>query len=253
MAHMLTVLGSRFSPLELSGLAIWLDGQNKASISLSGSQVTQWNNQGNVTGVGHATQGIALRQPKYVASAINGWPGIQGLHDGTNASQLEVADSTGLDYTRFTSFVVAKRASDLNATESIHGKYTITGDQREHRLFISGSTDNPALQYSQTGTSPTSAVAELSSAIATNSPFVMISSYNGSAITLMRGNGATTSATYSSGIFNGTSPYYLFSMSGSQVEPYAGYIGEFLFYNRALSALENREVMSYLKGKWGIW
>ncbi len=61
---------SGFSPKNIAGLALWLDGSDSKSITLNGSTVAQWN---DLSGNGrHATQATAASQPTFTANARNG-------------------------------------------------------------------------------------------------------------------------------------------------------------------------------------
>ena len=71
-------------------LALWLDADDVATISLNGSTVSQWDDKsGNDR---HASQATAANQPEYTSSGLNGKPvltfhgstdslSFQGVHD----------------------------------------------------------------------------------------------------------------------------------------------------------------------------
>ena len=75
------VLPAPWTPAELGAdLALWLDAEDTASITLNGSNVSQWNDKsGNNR---HVSQGAAASQPAYSATGFNNKPTIQ--HDGVN-------------------------------------------------------------------------------------------------------------------------------------------------------------------------
>ena len=78
-----------WTPAELPNLALWLDAEDAASITLNGSTVAQWSDKsGNAR---HATQATALNQPTYNATGLNGMPVL--TFDGTN-SVLQAGDTT---------------------------------------------------------------------------------------------------------------------------------------------------------------
>ena len=57
-----------------ASLALWLDADDASTITLNGSNVSQWDDKsGNDR---HATQAIAANQPTYTASGLNGKPVI---------------------------------------------------------------------------------------------------------------------------------------------------------------------------------
>jgi hypothetical protein len=58
-------------------LALWLDAEDTASITLNGSNVSQWSDKsGNNR---HATQGTAADQPLYSATGFNGKPTVENV------------------------------------------------------------------------------------------------------------------------------------------------------------------------------
>jgi len=224
--------------------AIWLDAQNYGSLSFNGSSVSAWASKSNGL---VASQGTAAQQPLYVASAINGRPALQGYHAGV-ASQLSIPDSSLLDYTQFTSFSVIARVSDLAANEIVSAKYTATGNQFEHYHSVD-SSDNIICQVSTDGTF-TNRKTSFKSSLGLATPALIMGRYDGTNViaTLAGTDGGSTAA---SAVYNGTSPYTLFSRIGPS-DPYAGYIGEHLFFTRLLSSSDRSVVYNYLKQKWGM-
>jgi hypothetical protein len=247
MGTIIPFFSNHFSPLEIASLALWLDAHDLPSISLSGSTVSQWSDK---SGKGnHATQALAVRQPLYVASAIKNRPALRGFHDGSNASQLAIADATSLDYTTCTAFAVCQRVADLAATEIVAGKYTDIANQLEHNLYIEAS-DYVDFQTSPDGTFASRKVSYSSVPWVINTPAILQGTFNGTQtiVKLNKTQGATIAST---SIFNGTSPYFLFSRNG-YANPFAGTIGEYLFFTRALSADESTAITNYLIHKWGL-
>lgn len=249
MAHLLTLLGSRFTPREISGLTIWLDAQDTSTLTFNSTTVSQWSDK---SGKGnHATQGTALAQPKYVASGIGGRPALEGRHDGSNASQMAITDNASLDYTAFTHFTVFQRVSDMGAQEHISGKYSTSGNRREHRIYVDNS-DRPSCIVSPDGTSVGTSTPFLSG-VGTGTPYILKGGFSGGTTSVRINNGAPATATTAATVYNGTANVELFSRDGaSLLEPYAGRIGEVLFFSRALSEGERLAVLSYLAGKWGV-
>jgi hypothetical protein len=68
-----------WTPAELGAdLALWLDAEDTASITLNGSNVSQWDDKsGNNR---HATQGTASNQPAYAATGLNGKPTVENVN-----------------------------------------------------------------------------------------------------------------------------------------------------------------------------
>lgn len=72
---------SAWTPASLgSSLALWLDAEDAASITLNGSTVSQWNDKsGNAR---HVAQATAASQPTYNLTGFNSKPAL--VFDGTN-------------------------------------------------------------------------------------------------------------------------------------------------------------------------
>ena len=128
MAHTLTLIKNRFTPKEIPNLAIWLDAQDYSTLTFNSTTISQWRDKsGNAN---HASQGTAINQPKYVAQAINGWPSLQGFHDGSNRSLLSINDAPSLDFNAYTLCCVFSRVSNPGAEEPLVCKYNGTAEFR---------------------------------------------------------------------------------------------------------------------------
>lgn len=241
-------IGSRAAyTLPTASLAVWLDTQEATSIISASDLLGTWVNKGFA---GNAVQATTNRKPLVVQNAINGRPAIQGRHDGTNASNLTITDSAALDYTQFTAFSVISRVADLAAAaEFIAGKYVVSGNQREFRQYLT-SSDLMASTISAAGDSTLVAAVLASNATPVATPAIIETVYEGTTLTT-RKNGVTSATGTVASVFNGTGGYMLFTRD-SAADPFAGYIGEHLFYTRALSANERLGVLAYLAPRWGI-
>jgi hypothetical protein len=154
-----------FNPRALPNLAVWRNVLNRDNLTFNSTTVSALKNRGT-KGVADAIQATALRQPLYVSSGINGRPALEGRHDGTNASQLRIADHAGLNYISCEYYGVVQRVTDMGGTETIVTKYVGTGNQRD--MIISFSTsDFPTTVLSGDGTSGTNTTAQLTTALAT--------------------------------------------------------------------------------------
>lgn len=238
---------STFNPRSLTGLAVWLDAQDAASFTYStGQDVSAWADKSGNSNT--ASQGTAGNQPLYVASGINGKPAVQ-FYDDSTAKFLSAADSASMDYTTFTMFVVYKRATDLGAVEHLAGKYITTGNQREFRMSIL-STNPVQDTISADGTGATVTSVNTMGGVPTG--YAQISEMTGNGTTLSGtrntwSGGSTGATTY----FNGTGAFTLGGRDAG-ADPFSGYIGEVIFYNRALSDSEKTQVYNYLSSKWTI-
>ncbi len=90
-----------FAPTDISGLQLWLDAADTATITQSGGSVSQWNDKsGNAN---HATQGTGAYQPVTNSKTINSRNVIDfdGTDDRLNFNSTWI---NGSQYTVFTVF-----------------------------------------------------------------------------------------------------------------------------------------------------
>lgn len=237
---------STFLPKDLSGLALWLDGQDSASIARNGSsQVAQWSDK---SGKGnHAVQTVDANKPVYTASAISALPALK-FRNAAAYSLLSSPDTASLNYTAFTQYVVFRRVTDLAAVERLAGKFSSASpaNQREHCMLLL-STDEVQGNLSADGAPGVGFATASMTALNTN--YIGMQRYSPTTGTIaLNGTVSVNTGTIAS-VFNGTSPYHIGARDDGG-DPFDGYIGEVLFYTRALSATENSNVMRYLSCKW---
>jgi len=67
--------GGAWTPAELTGLALWLDAADSSTITLNGTDVSQWDDK-SPNGY-DLLQSTAAVQPEYIASGLNGKPTIR--------------------------------------------------------------------------------------------------------------------------------------------------------------------------------
>jgi len=227
-------------PAGITGLVARYDAQDLASISLSGSQVTQWNDLS--PNANNATQGTAINRPLSGTRTINGKNSID--FDGTNdflTNNGIAASFTGEDKP-FTVFVCVDRDAAANTSWSMGRSTSGTpylwqyDDGIEIRddgnsstsLDILNSQTNGAkiVTYRSTGLNFTGYI---------NKTLVNTgTAYNRGTITL---NIATIGAYRTSAATD-------FFLNGA--------IGEIIFYNRELTTTEVGQVQDYMMARWGL-
>jgi hypothetical protein len=231
-------------PSVIPNLVARYDAMDLSSITLSGSDVTQWNDlSGNAR---HATQTTSANRPKSGTRTINGYNALD--FDGSNDYLLNngvVASFTGEDKP-FTIFMVSKSdttASDLTAwsfgnSGSATMRFLQLGSSLfvrddadvQTQLLITGSynTNNQFITWRSTGLNFTGYINKTLTNTGT--------AYNRGTFTL---NVATIGALRNSGSPSGTLYFN-------------GLIGEVIYYNRELTTGEVTTVQDYLSAKWEI-
>ena len=231
-------------PSFIPNLVARYDAMDSSSITLSGSDVTQWD---DLSGNGrHATQTTSANRPKSGTRTINNKNALD--FDGSNDYLLNngvVASFTGEDKP-FTIFMVSK--SDTTASDYIPwslassssavmrwislGSSLFVRDDADvqTQLQITGSynTNNQFITWRSTGLNFTGYINKTLTNTGT--------AYNRGTFTM---NVASIGA-----LRNSSAP------SGSFF--WDGLIGEVIYYNRELTTTEVGQVHDYLSVKWGI-
>ena len=220
-----------FSPTSISNCALWLDGADSSSFTLSGSAVTQWNDKsGNG---GHATQSTSGNRPTFTGSGV--------IFNAASSQWL-------LLNTPFTS------------THSIYIVATPTSASQVYlfgRNYTGGGGSSPSMIINYTGTS-----LEYYS----GNDGTTRSTYASPTSTFIAGYVRT----YGSSLLGRYNGSQIFSAGGPTSEPssiawgglgqagvnagfYTGTIYEFMIFNTAaLSTTQCQTIEGYLAQKWGL-
>jgi hypothetical protein len=245
MSGLLTFFTDTFSPADMPGLSLWLDATDVSSLSFNGQTVSQWRDKSGNSN--HAQQATALRQPRYVASAMGGQPALQFRHDGTNFSWFTAADSPSLSPSRIHVFAVHQRLADTGADEYFLYKTHSTPNQswelRTHSsdvVLATISVDGAATISPNRGPSLTVGTSYLSEMV-----------FDGTAGRIGRNGVLSAGVALTGNLRVNTQPLYIgapsFGTNGHQ-----GYLGEVLIYSRALSTAERGAILGYVSRKWGV-
>lgn len=219
-----------FTPLQISGCTLWFDATDPATITLSGSNVTQWNDKsGNGYNLVRMSAGPVL-------STLNGRP---ALNIGSGGS---MSNATAPMPTSYSIFIVANRTG---GTEYQYLTKIGTVDTMGY-LFIGTLNGNYATFAG------TSSVTWWDSEA--NSPSVSVGS-NGTVLGVVN-NGSNlrpytngTLQTAKNGTTTSTSGIVIGSARGGGAV-WTGSMGEFLFFNRAVGETERQQIEGYLAQKW---
>ena len=227
------------SPTNITGCVLWLDAADSSSITLSGSNVTMWNDKSglgnNATAVSNPTLGT-----------INGFQAM----NTNNAPYFRGAISiTG---TTLTCFAIA--TTTLTLPNSSH-------DQRLVSLANTTNVDynrvDSTIALFNQGTSSTistyrNSIFTGSNAITTNTPFIAVSQYDNTKGYLWENGAAgTLTGTASTGSFAITK-YGIGNAANPSGEFWVGAIGEVIIYNTVLSTVQRQQVEGYLAKKWNL-
>ena len=234
--RLLVPRASGFDPRRIAGLSAWYDATVASSVTLTGGFVSQWS---DLSGGGfHLTQGTEASRPG--TATIGGKTAID--FDGSNDFLFTT--------TTLPDFGTVFDVHILDAASVAYGIYHLNST-------VGGSGKRMGLLYSSTNEYRSQSVLGatsqgVSGGTRTADARITSFTFTGSA-TAGRLDGAALSGTTLGG--NGTDPgIYLGSrsISGSLSLPLNGKIGEFIVYNRVLSAAEITRIERYLAAKWGV-
>lgn len=236
-----------FSPANLSGLGLWLDASDAASITLDGSNtVSQWSDKsGNAR---HATA-LVNQRPTYLSSGINGLPALRGdgvddfmewtpFASGTNHNfYLVVAFDAGVNqYPQFSGFFGAGSAEvswngmqiDTTANPAYAARAGSAGGNAEHNILAANTVNN----------------------IRSGNPFVFSFLRNGATWRTKQTYGTVSSFTLTAPYDTGTTrSKYIFRNYFTST---SFRIAELVCYTRDLSAGEEAQLSAYFSARYGV-
>jgi len=227
-----------------TGLIMWYDASNTASITLSGSSVTQWN---DLSGNGrHASGGVS---PQYIPNALNG----KGVVDfGTDSQyRLQIANPMIFASKNCHFFAVVKSRKESNTDYSaLIGSYPWSGGGTVGNLawcFPGNGGSNGQMQFliGNVAWGPAG----------TKSDYVSSSFYNVNAA-LSSGTATYRSGRQDdgSGTQTGTVIFETNALGHQEGTLYGGNvtIAELICFGYKLSDSDRDKVENYLFEKWGV-
>lgn len=245
--RLLRPLASGFDPRRITGLAVWLDPSNTASLTYNSTTISQIND-GSGNGR-HFVQGTAGSQPG--TTTVNGRTAL--LFDGKWMRQTALSA-----YANRTTFVVARRDAGTNAT----GFGMIFGYRSGASALSGVSNSDTFFQLrADSATSGTPTGFDTASA-ATVVPFV-----DGASATTLAGTSVTQRLNpcpfATDGVVkvisvnttqtgSGNKMPVLGSEPNSATRTYLMTLCEVLVYSVELSASERQKIERYLGKKWGV-
>ena len=239
MSRAFMIKQASFKPTDIGGCQLWLDASDTATISLTGSTVTQINDKsGNSNNTSSSTGTVT-----YAAGGLNSRPAFSFNATGGFRGPISITGTT------LTAFTVATLNSGVNYNGRLFGlanatqndyAYATTGQPffcRNGGPNVSGYRNNTYMSY-QINTFDT--------------PFIGTSQFTGSSNSTSINGTPGTAVADANGSFSITK--YGFGCEGlsdAGVNWY-GYCSEMILYNSLLSTAQRQQVESYLAQKWGL-
>ena len=250
-ATRMVVLGRKlWTPAALgSSLALWLDADDVSTITLNGSNVSQWNDKsGNGRNVSQAT---AANQPTYTPSGLNGRPAV--VFDGVNDYLAAASPLIGTTHSLF--FVFTPTIE--NAAGSVFGQWS--AGQTGRFLFIvnhnsGGTTEAGKLNpFNSTATSGGGSYGLAADVNISNTPTLITSiSTTGSEQWKLFKNGTEWDSATITSVFTGVNSA-IGSVSATELlNPFDGAVSELVSSSSVLSTTDRQTLEGYLMHKRGL-
>lgn len=219
-----------FQPIDIGRCQLWFDAADSSSLTLSGSNVTQWKDK---SGNGyHVTQATGSNQPSYVNKqlVLNGSQWLQNTTNttfGDSGTLIAVANSSTNTGTGCP--INIRSSSKLNVGMYLGSQYTpyFYNSISNHVAGVGGTTTNLS---------------------------IFINTRNGGVNPQYNINGGTLT-TYTGldpGSYTFVSLIDVGSVENGAINKFSGNIAELIYYNINLTNAERQQVESYLANKWGL-
>lgn len=256
IAAQIGIPSTAFVPTSIAGCKLWLDASDTATISLSGSAVTQWDDK---SGNGYNfAQGTSANRPSSGTRTQNSLNVID--FDGTNDRLTTTAAKSAFNFlhsSTSTIFLVLKQDT-VNNIKSILNTGLQSFYANEIGFFIWSNTPST---YTIGASNSTDLVSEINAGFnETTARYDSIKSDPANATASNR-----LKYSKSGGAFSGTNTYsntvttsnssQNFTLANTETvgtTPMDGWIGEVIIYDSILSDPDITSVQSYLAAKWAI-
>ena len=222
------------APDNIGGLQLWLDANDRSTITESGDKVSQWDDKsGNGNDV---TQGTGAFQPATQSDAQNGKNVL--TFDGTNHFMNSVFDSS-LDLRNDFTIIYVAKTDDIAAA-----RRALATDG-----YATGVASSARTQYTALGVQDYSSANDYWN---TSLHIINTMTMDSSNDAIFYKNNAVFSSPTGANPANATTTGIFIGSRENGTQKWDGEIAEILIFNKVLNASERLEVNTYLSNKWGI-
>lgn len=254
-----------FDPRTIPGLALWLDGADASSVTLNGTNVSQWRDKSN--NLRHFSQSTSGAQPAYTAAGQNGrncltFDGSRRLvsdsasstwsflHDGTSLYDIYVVWNTAAGSTALRTLMATGGSNRLLRSFYLwHDHRSGNNNQLYSEITTTSGNGYAAARAINNLSAGTTRLARVS---------VDLAAAVASRITMLVGSSTGTGDTFATGTAAAGDPSFnltLGSLSATSSSfGLSGVLCEIIMFSRStvLSTSERSSVSNYLTRKWGL-
>lgn len=223
-----------WTPAQIS-TTIWYDASDSSTITLNGSNVSQWNDKsGNAN---NAVQATASQQPAFSSTGFNSKPAV--VFDGSNDT---MAISTGTLGSNISVFAVAKGNTMASYRRLFHA-----GAGGADAFLLFGSVDNNFATFFGDGTNWND--------LDVNSPSVSVLSNN--ILEVVNPTSGSNATPYVNGTAQNTKVGTMGTTTGGRLgdgvsQCWDGPLAELVVVNSGVSTTVRQQIEGYLAWKWGL-
>lgn len=236
----------RFHPLDISGCQLWLDAADSTTLTLSGSNVTQWNDKsGNgynaVSNVGTGT---------YNATGMNSRPSIEITPTGN----MVVPIPAGTFSAGFAAFVVFQKTGANNTYDTVISRIMPNGTQAPFDMYSYDT--NTTGRFTGNGSANLGSITSGSLA-RTTTPTIWFANVSPTLGTVwaesVNGTFTTYNMTVNAGSYGDVASNFHIGTRADNVTKMTGRISEIILYNRSnLTDAQRQQIEGYLAQRWGL-
>lgn len=239
-----------FVPTSVGGTALWLDASDSSSVTLSGSNVTQWTDKSGNNN--HATPLVSA--PTYNTSIQNSLGGIvfNGSNDLRCPAFLTSPNHSVFCVLQYTSLTA--ETLSLGVWRRLAGSFVAMIGTASNTIGIRCGVENTGTYNVSASYFIPMSVGQtymqgmtLSSSTSSNSPFAFVGSINGTS--------SNTNGTSSLGNINACQNQFGIGCiieSGAPKYNFTGFINEVIVYSNTLTTNQRQQIEGYLAWKWGL-
>ena len=232
-----------FTPRQIPGLALWFDGTDSSTITLSSGSLTQWNDK---SGNGRNLTAVSGYANATVSSAFQN--GLNVFNFSGNG--LYRTAGGAVVYPQDCYIVVALKSTTAHVDVLGMGD---TGNDNFNSLtfgeYSASRWHNGSSVFARTPNC-------VSSTTETSTSFLLIQWSIANNNFLLRRNGTqlVQTASYTYGFSNSSTSVFQigFRHTNTTSANFSGYIGEIVVFNNQLGTTDRQNVESYLAQKWGL-